>query len=254
MEIFLRGEDLFHTISNDLSAPITTKSAYKAIYWITLCLGEDDEELVSERGTAKEVWEELKRKYADSKASGRKLLRSYFNFQMTGDMDINRAWTHLLALGKKIKAAQPKFSPALDPEARVQVLLSGLPDHWASIRDAIDGQPHLSPDSILSILQEKEVDMPSTNPALTAFAAQATSSRGSSQGGFRGRRSESRPTTQRGLRCHLCERKGHSLLQCPYLDIAKNMVQVLAESKLVSDTKAMVMVAQEDDDWGYEGD
>lgn len=246
MEVFLRGEDLFHTISVSSQTPITNKSQYKTIWWISLCLGDDDEELVSEMETAKAVWDELKRKYADNKASGRKLLKQYFNFQMTGEMSINAAWSHLLALGKRVKAAQPKLSAALEPEARIQVLLSGLPDQWSSVRDAIDGQPNLSPDSILSVLQEKEVDMPQPQPAETpaAFAAQATSSRGSSS--QRGRKV---PFGQ-SLRCILCAKRGHSITYCPFLDIAKSIVQVVSESKLVSDSNALAMVAHsQDDDW-----
>ncbi|GIZ37497.1 hypothetical protein CKM354_000094200 [Cercospora kikuchii] len=136
--------------------PITPKSQYKAIWWISLCIGEDDEELVSELQTAKEVWQELKKKYADNQATGRKLLKQYFSFQKAEDMSIDGAWTHLQALGKRIKVAQPEMAAAINPKARAQVLLSGLPEQWSTIRDAIDGQPSLSPESILSILQEKE--------------------------------------------------------------------------------------------------
>lgn len=246
----MRGEDLYHTISNTNGTPITHKTQYKTIWWISLCLGQDDEELVSEMETAKAVWEELKKKYADNKASGRKLLKQYFSFQMVEGTSVDAAWTHLLALGRRIKTAQPKLSAALEPEARIQVLLSGLPDQWSSVRDAIDGQPNLSPDSILSILQEKEVDMPLPPSAETsaAFAAQAASSRGSSS--QRGRRRDNRSPFQSGVRCNLCSGKGHILSHCPYLSFAKSVVQVLAESKLVSDTKALAMVAQDyDDDW-----
>lgn len=247
MEIFLRGEDLFHTISTTNQTPITPKTQYKTIWWISLCLGEDDEELVSEMETAKAVWDELKRKYADNKATGRKLLKQYFSFQMTGEMNIDAAWTHLLALGRRIKAAQPKFAAALEPEARIQVLLSGLPDQWSSIRDAIDGQPNLSPDSILSILQEKEVDMPQPQPAATAaaFAAQAASSRGSSS--QRGRKHDK---FKSDLRCNLCSQRGHSINYCLYLEVAQGVVAVVSASKLVSDTKALALIAQDQDgDW-----
>ena len=46
-------------------------------------------------------------------------MKQYFNFQMIEEMDVNAAWTHLLALGRRIKAAQPKLAAALEPEARI---------------------------------------------------------------------------------------------------------------------------------------
>lgn len=234
----MRGEDLFHTISRDNQTPITPKSQYKTIWWISLCLGEDDEELVSDLETAKAVWEELKKRYADNKASGRKMLKQYFNFQMTEGTTIDAAWSHLLALGRRIKTAQPKLAAALEPEARIQVLLSGLPDQWSSVRDAIDGQPSLSPDGILSILQEKEVDMPKLPDAQQAFAARAAFSKDLGK-----KRSSIKYPDKQGLKCKLCIQDNHIMVLCPYLEVAREMVQVLAQSKLITGQKALAMAA-----------
>lgn len=238
MEIFLRGEDLFHTVLGNSNQPITTKSQYKTIWWISLCLGEDDEELVSDMTSAKAVWEELKRKYTDNKASGRKMLKQYFNYQMT-DETIDAAWSHLLALGRRVKTAQPKLAAAFEPEARIQVLLSGLPDQWSSIRDAIDGQPSLSPDSILSILQEKEVDMPKL-PAQHALTAKASF--------FKDKKHSKFPAKQEQRLCKLCNQDKHMIILCPYLEIAKGMVQVIASSNLVDPKKAIALNAYNGDE------
>lgn len=216
-----------------------------------MCIGEDDEELVSELQTAKEVWQELKKKYADNQATGRKLLKQYFSFQKAEDMSIDGAWTHLQALGKRIKVAQPEMAAAINPKARAQVLLSGLPEQWSTIRDAIDGQPSLSPESILSILQEKEVSMPAGSTPV-AFAARAASSRGSSS--HRGRRSDSKMSDRQGLRCKLCNQAGHYVSICPYLEMAQGMIKVVSENK-ISDSKALALVAHDqDDDWDEEMD
>lgn len=216
-----------------------------------MCIGEDDEELVSELQTAKEVWQELKKKYADNQATGRKLMKQYFSFQKTEDMSIDGAWTYLQALGKRIKVAQPEMAAAINTKARAQVLLSGLPDQWSTIRDAIDGQPSLSPESILSILQEKEVSMPASSTPV-AFAARAASSRGSSS--QRGRRSDSKMSDRQGTRCKLCNQNGHYVTICPYLEMAQGVIKVVSESK-VSDSRALALVAQDqDDDWDEEMD
>lgn len=62
-----------------------------ATYTITLCLSEDDEEMVAEKFHAKDIWAALEEKYRETTASGRKVAQQYFNFKMAEGMSVRQS-------------------------------------------------------------------------------------------------------------------------------------------------------------------
>ena len=115
------------------------------------------------------------------------------------------------------------MAEAVKPENRIQVLLSGLPESWSSVRDAIDAQPHLSPDDILSILEEKEIGMP-RQPKPEEGSEHSAHAARAMQRQLKGRRRTDNTELFKVGQCTLCQGKGHMLANCQYLEPARSIV------------------------------
>jgi hypothetical protein len=107
MEDWLTGEGLFLTISTRIISSygqITKEQVdAKARYWIRICISTNDRDWVREKKTAKEIWEALQLKYQDRlKATSRQYIQQYTTYQLPADTSIEKAWTYLGDLGRKI--------------------------------------------------------------------------------------------------------------------------------------------------------
>jgi hypothetical protein len=186
-----------------------------ATYTITLCLSEDDEEMVAEKFHAKDIWAALEEKYKETTASGRKVAQQYFNFKMAEGMSVRQAWTQLQTLGRRLVAAQPSMAEAVKPEQRIHQLLQGLPESWTAARDAIDMQPNLKPEEILNLLEEKEtMDSKDIQDDDTAMVAKK----------FRGQIPSRSSRDKTPIKCVLCDRE-HKIFDCPDLGEMRSVLK-----------------------------
>ncbi len=156
MKKWLIGEDLWSVIegklgSNTLSSIISITSEIqslglgnqkidaKAHYWLTICIIIDDQEYIADKMSAKEVWDALSSKYKEKlQTTERQYLADFIGYKMSADTSIEKAWTHLAKLARKIVATQKDISGLFKPERRFQALLQSLSDEYTVIRDVID--------------------------------------------------------------------------------------------------------------------
>lgn len=184
MKQWLIGEDLWSVIESQTSVSNTPESSTsfslnslgfgnqkinaKALYWLNICISEDDQELLAEKTTAKEVWQSLKTKYEQRlPTNGRQYLAEFAAYKMSPGESIDEAWAYLTKLGRKLATAQPDIGSLNTPERRFQALLQALPEDYRTVRDGIDSQPIIV-DEGLSRLQEKEAQLKATETALWA--------------------------------------------------------------------------------------
>jgi transposase InsO family protein len=204
------------TSSSTVGPPALDSSQYSlryqkdnnaALYWIGLCISEEDDEFVSEHNEAKDVWEVLERKYQKRlQVTARQYQAQYNLYQMDEDTTIDQAWAHLKHLARKITDVDPDMKALFTPKRRAQQLLSILPDKYSSIRDAIDTQGKTDYEEILLLLQEREESMDNKEMAMLAQR--------------RGFKDSGRPTSQRDPTCNLCD-GDHWMRDCPGLQAAK---------------------------------
>jgi hypothetical protein len=235
MEDWMTGEALFSAIdtSTTFSYATVTKEQTdaKARYWIRICISADDRDWIREKKTAKELWETLKLKYKDKlKVTGRQYLQQYTNYKLPEDTSIEKAWTNLGDLGRKMTASQPDLKSLATPEYRLQQLLQGLPVEYQTVRDAIDAQKNLDVVESLQILREKEALILQSQQGMKAQQYHAstpppkdqkkTRSRQSPKHWKTRRQSDESPKQSREKLCYLCD-GSHWTRNCPYTDAAK---------------------------------
>ena len=141
----------------------------KAQYWLTMCVDDDDQEYLTDKATAREVWEALKSKYQEKlQVTRRQYLVEYVAYKMPANTSINEAWTHLGKIGKKMSTTKPKLKFLCDPKERFQSLLQALPKEYSGIWDGIDAQVNPDIETSLQKLQEKEALLKAEETALWA--------------------------------------------------------------------------------------
>ncbi len=75
----------------------------KAHYWLIICIIIDDQEHTADKTSAKEVWNALSYKYKEKlQITERQYLTNFINYRMSTNISIEKAWTHLVKLTRKI--------------------------------------------------------------------------------------------------------------------------------------------------------
>ncbi len=253
MKKWLIGEDLWSVIEgkagSDTPSSITSitsgiqslglgnqKVDAKAHYWLTICITIDDQEHIADKTSAKEVWDALSSKHKEKlQTTGRQYLADFIGYKMPADISIEKAWTHLAKLARKIAATQKDMSGLSKPERRFQALLQSLPDEYTVIRDAIDAQDKPDVERGLQKLQEKEAQLKTTEAAL--WAKRGNEREGTGRGQDKRKTSRRRKSLsssdsdqtrrrqpQRSLKCFLCG-DGHRLVDCSHLSAAQKLVK-----------------------------
>ena len=184
MERFLTSEDLFQWIDTETAGtPSSTpggvgsqKPVAKAIYWIMMCLDEDDQESVMFDKDVTSVWTKLKDKYkVKLETTNRQIMQDYMTFIKPADKLIRETWIDISRLARKVVAHQPKLEHLQSKEYRFQILLRSLPEEYAVIVDAIDGKGDQDIDVSMQKLEEKEAQLQRLNE--TGMWAKGSSSR-----------------------------------------------------------------------------
>ncbi len=208
----------------------------KAHYWLIICIIIDDQEHTADKTSAKEVWDALSYKYKEKlQITGRQYLADFIGYRMSADTFIEKAWTHLAKLARKIAATQKDMSGLFKPERRFQALLQSLPDEYTVIRDVIDAQNKSDVEKGLQKLQEKEAQLKTTEAALWVKRGNERERTGREQNKRKishRRKSLSssdsdqsrRRQPQRSLKCFLCG-DGHRLADCSHLSAAQKLVK-----------------------------
>ena len=116
---WLTSKELWYTVENWLSASSTFNSSVsfslhdldfenqkintKTLYWINTYISMDDQELLMNKITAKEIWHFLKIKYEQRLSIiSRQYLVNFTAYRMSSNKSINEIWTHLIKLDRKI--------------------------------------------------------------------------------------------------------------------------------------------------------
>ncbi len=139
----------------------------KAHYWLIICIIIDDQEHTADKMSAKEVWNALSYKYKEKlQITERQYLMNFINYRMSTNIFIEKTWTHLIKLTRKIVATQKDISDLFKSERRFQTLLQSLSDEYTVIQDVIDAQNKSDVKKKLQKLQEKKAQLKITETAL----------------------------------------------------------------------------------------
>ncbi len=139
----------------------------KAHYWLIICIIIDDQEHTADKMSAKEVWDALSYKYKEKlQITERQYLTNFIDYRMSMNIFIEKTWTHLVKLTRKIVATQKDISDLFKSERRFQTLLQSLSDEYTVIQDIIDVQNKLNVKKKLQKLQEKKAQLKTTETAL----------------------------------------------------------------------------------------
>lgn len=131
MKIWLTGEGLWYTIGS-LNPSVdqstisfrTERDNAKAVYWLQICIDEDDRKIVRNLESAKQIWDTLQDKYEEKlQVSRRQYLRKFTHYTMPKGTTIQQAWTYLATLGRKIASIEPENSNFAKERPRLQQLL-----------------------------------------------------------------------------------------------------------------------------------
>ena len=107
--------------------------------------------------SAKEIWDALSYKYKEKlQITERQYLMNFIDYRMLTNIFIEKTWTHLVKLTRKIIATQKNMSNLFKSEHRFQVLLQSLSDEYTVIQDVIDAQNKWDVKKKLQKLQKKK--------------------------------------------------------------------------------------------------
>ena len=175
MKQWLTSEELWYAVENWLSASDTPDSSVsfslhdldfenqkintKTLYWINTCISVDDQELLMNKVTAKEIWHFLKIKYKQRLSTAdRQCLADFTVYKMSSNELINEIWTHLTKLDRKIATTWLDLSSLNTLKQQFQALLHELLKKYCMTCNSIDSQ-HTTVDEDIALLQEKEVQL-----------------------------------------------------------------------------------------------
>jgi len=96
----------------------------------------------------------------------RQYLMNFIDYRMSMNISIKKTWTHLVKLTWKIVATQNDMSNLFKSERRFQVLLQSLSDEYMIIQDIIDAQNKSDVERKLQKLQEKKIQLKTTETVL----------------------------------------------------------------------------------------
>ena len=113
----------------------------KAHYWLIICIIIDDQEHTADKISAKKIWDALSYKYKEKlQIIERQYLMNFINYRMLMNIFIEKTWTHLVKLTRKIITIQKDISDLFKSERCFQALLQSLLDEYTVIQDIIDAQ------------------------------------------------------------------------------------------------------------------
>ena len=153
------SSETFSSVLSSQHRPDWEKANSKARYHIRICLDQDDRREIEELEKAREVWTHFRSKYNKTfAADAMRLAKQFVNYQMTEEDTVRAAWIHLQNLGTRIAEIDPSQGRLKKKEERIKYLLAALPESYKSTKQAIQVQPHLTPDEILLLLQSQEAE------------------------------------------------------------------------------------------------
>lgn len=118
-----------------------TRLNAKTQYWISICINEDDQEHTANLSTFKRIWESLQNKYKEKlQTTERQYLTDFMNYKKSSNKIIEKTWTKLSKLTRKIAHTQSNMKDLFTLERRLQTLLQSLLIEYDVIRDVIDAQ------------------------------------------------------------------------------------------------------------------
>ncbi len=204
----------------------------KAHYWLIICIIIDNQEHTADKTSAKEVWDTLSYKYKEKlQITERQYLMNFIDYRMSTNTSIEKTWTHLAKLARKIVATQNDISDLFKSERRFQVLLQLLSDEYTIIQDVIDAQNKSDVERELQKLQEKKAQLKTTETALWVKRRneRERTDREQNKRKISHRRKHfsdfnSDQSRRWFLRCFLCEDK-HRLVDCSHLSAAQELVK-----------------------------
>ena len=155
MKQWLMSEELWYTVENQISADSTLNSDIffslhsldfrnqkinvKVLYWLNMCISVENQKLLMNKITAREIWQVLKIKYEQRLLiTGRQYLADFTAYKMSSNKSINEIWTHLTKLDRKITTTQSDLSSLNMLEQHFQALLHELSEKYCTICDGIE--------------------------------------------------------------------------------------------------------------------
>ena len=113
----------------------------KTLYWLNIYISTNDQKYVSDKSTVKNVWISLKFKYKKKlQITKKQYLTEYVEYWMSIKTFIDKTWTHLIKLDRKIAAIQSDLSDFIKFDCYFQTLLQSLSKKYTVIYDAINAQ------------------------------------------------------------------------------------------------------------------
>ena len=111
----------------------------KAQYWLIMCIDDDNQEYLTDKITAREVWNALKLKYQKKlQTTRRQYLMKYVTYKMLINIFIDEAWTYLDKIDKKMFIIKSNLKFLCDLTEHFQSLLQTLSKKYSDIWDEID--------------------------------------------------------------------------------------------------------------------
>jgi len=100
------------------------KTNTKILYWLIICINADDQKYLMNKISVKNVWNVLKFKYKKKlQTMKRQYLTKFVEYKMSENMFINKVWTHLNKLNRKIAATQLNMINLFKSKQKFQTLL-----------------------------------------------------------------------------------------------------------------------------------
>ncbi len=139
----------------------------KTHYWLIICIIINDQEHTADKTSAKEIWNTLSYKYKEKlQIIERQYLMNFIDYRMSMNISIEKTWTHLVKLTRKIITTQNDMSDLFKSERCFQTLLQLLSDEYMIIWNIIDAQNKSDVERELQKLQEKKAQLKTTETAL----------------------------------------------------------------------------------------
>ena len=216
----------------------------RAQYQLIACIDDDDQELVAELETSREIWKALVNKYKEKlQTTGRQYLQELMNYKKSPDMTIEATYTDITKKSRKVASLQPDMAGLANPKRRFQTLLQSLPSEYDVIRDAIDAQDNPDVDRSIQKLQEKEAQLAAIKAESALLARDQKDNRRqpyripqrrSSSSDESPRRSNAKTRKTRG--CFLCD-GSHRIADCDLLKELRKWAKKQKAKKLISKDK-----------------
>ena len=221
MKEYLIGEDLWQYLEQGSDATDMRHNG-KIMSIINVCLGDDDQEDMADKTTAKELWDTLWKKYEEKLPSiSRQYLQDLMGYKKPADTSIDDAWAKIREYGRKAAAFDSSVKFLCTPECCMQQLLTSLGPQYTNIRDAIDGNSiAMRIEQRLHKLREKEALINKENESAMRAKKKDTrqrrrrSSSSEDESPHRSSRRSSRTPRSPARQCYLCNGP-HKFKNCP---------------------------------------